>query len=69
MKTDLAALRLCAGLSGTQGMRFTREEFKANLEPVKVVGAEGCLQNAPNLIVVANRFELDVYKRQVLYRA
>ncbi len=38
-------------------MGFTGKELESNVKPVEVIRAEGRLQNAPNLVVIASRFE------------
>ena len=38
-------------------MEFARKEFEFDIEPVKIVGAESCLKNGQNLVVIANRFK------------
>ncbi len=58
MKGHLSAPRLRAWLGGVRGTGFTGEEFEANVEPIEIVGAEGCLQNAPNLVVITRHFQL-----------
>jgi len=47
-----------ATLSGTYGTGFTREQLERYVKTVKIVGTEGCLQNATNLFVVAGCLEL-----------
>ena len=45
MKRHVAAAWLHTGFVGTHGMGFAGEEFESNVKSIKVVGAEGCLQN------------------------
>jgi hypothetical protein len=57
MKRHVAAARLRARLGSARGMGFTGKQFESNIKAIEVVRAKGCLQNAPNLVVIASRFE------------
>src|SRR5580700_165664 len=57
MKRDFAAPGLDAGLRGARGSGLAGKKFEPDIEPVKVIGAEGGLEDPANLVVIANGFE------------
>src|SRR5580692_3300021 len=58
VKGHLSAPRLRAWLGSVRGTGFAGEELEANVEAIEIVGAEGCLQNAPNLVIITRHFQL-----------
>src|SRR5229473_5470353 len=57
VKRNLTAALGCSRLGCYHGMGLAGEEFERDVKAVEIVGHEGGLQNAANLIVVASGFE------------